>query len=962
MKKSFSRLLAFAAACSMTVSALFVSGISVSALPETKTQLNYYICPNSQLLMENASDYSGLEHGGVLNFNMAANERESAQIVLAPLNKYTSFHYTCFEMKLSDDFKSSDGKSSISKSNFEMYFEHYVEVDKSRWNLAGLGSYPDALIPYKLATDTRISASKRANEFVLDGNQSHDGKRNQGLWFTMKVPEGTKPGTYRTKLVCSYGIASNSPCYQTTIPVVVQVYDFELDNVTNSKTRFAASTGHFGIDGSNVSALKDVIGIESSWKDEAENKYQTEVSEFLNERKLSSGYNFGTYYFADELAAEISKLAETIENPATKAPYYNIYSGYYEAESLVKLDSNLSKNNVVNNFISKTGISLGEDAKDVLQTAASKITSSVTQEKLCSELEALYKNYKSANNRTKQQLSSFFLFLLKPDLSVKRYPMEQNRTGLQMVMEKLVDKSIDDNFDLLQYGFVRVPQIDEPDADSFKHNMANLLSSYIVEDTKKSIKTYIENNSKLNQNPALKDSLLKSLNKVVFVSTSTPTENSGSLSDMLYGGLNAIKNTEIWKYYEQFRKNKYSSYSSGFVREYTVYGTKTKYTVNLPMNYRMNSFCPQFNDFNEDRYSSTAPVSQLKSKLSVYQQNNTDFWWYSTLVSGYNPSVAGYMINENQSKKSGESLNALAVSRVNKWNQYLHGISGELYWGVDVYYTKDAAGNKIFKNDIGITATGQDDDTAADGMLIYPTKQLLKNVYGVTNESVINDIIKENNYFCSSIRLENIAEANDDYDYLCLAQKLIKQKEKEGKNVSTIQSDFNHLFSYVLNEGSYSYTKSVTNSSNLSYARAALARLIVSLNTEEVAPANSRFYTKRIDKVLNWKNSTSSICFDFKATNSINKGSNNNVTLYIQSINAQTNAWESVAKTYTIDVVNGTSKIGTVTSLGNGWYRAKIPFKAFEANSSADGLKSVDVVGFDWVNRSFEMKNFKITR
>ena len=93
-----------------------------------------------------------------------------------------------------------------------------------------------------------------------------------------------------------------------------------------------------------------------------------------------------------------------------------------------------------------------------------------------------------------------------------------------------------------------------------------------------------------------------------------------------------------------------------------------------------------------------------------------------------------------------------------------------------------------FKPDIGITATGGDDYSASDGMLIYPVKQLLKNVYGITDENTLDFMADKYGYFCSSIRLENIAEANDDYDYLTLAEQLVEERPEKRKELQNIIS------------------------------------------------------------------------------------------------------------------------------------------------------------------------------
>lgn len=980
MKKPVKKLLSFLCICTMTLSALPESGLFNGTVVKADGPLNYYVCPNSMLVKETDSDYSGMVNKGTLSFSMAANERESGQIVLAPINNFTTFNYSCFEMSLKTDFIGPKNQR-ISKDNFEIYFEHYVKVEPY-WELKGSGSYPDLLIPYGLATDKQISSVYRANNFSLNGqgNYQNGYKRNQGLWFTMTAPKGTQPGRYTAQLECSFGLASSTQNQKVVIPVEVNIYGFELDTVTKSRTNFESSPGHLpSSNDDRVSKLSEIVGMSASDKDDATLKYQTEICNFLDERKLSNGFNQGIFYNADSLDSDIDKLVKYIRNSETKAPYYNIYHGFFDGgtesgNSLVSLTYTKTPDAVVKEFTDKTGITLSERAKILFKDAlknASSVDSSRTYGSVTGALRDISKTDPKAtdsvqvkNEKTyNKTMASFYLYLLTSNQSVNRYPVRPGTIGLQMVMEKLVDRSVSENFDLLQYGFVRVPQIDEPEVDSFKHNVSNLLSSYVVEETKADIKKYIENNQALSSNPELRSQLLKSLENIHFLSTASPYDESGKMSDMLNNGLKAISGSEVWKYYKQFRNKNYPSYSDGLVQAYPYYkdGKMTPYTVNVPLDYSMKSFCPLFNDFSTNKNVIEHETTLLGSRFETYKQNGTNFWWYSTLTSGMSPALAGYMINENQATANGNSLSALAIARTNKWNQFYKGIKGELFWGVDVCF-RNENGTEVLKTDIGLTAKGQDDGTAADGMLMYPTKQILKNVYKVTDQNKMNSLISSYGYFLSSVRMENIAEANDDYDYLSLAQSLFEQRERDGMSVNSYKSVLNNnCYSYMMDPGSVEYGLPRTTPEHLISSRENLAKIIENMSTESVAPTGSRFYTKKIDSVLGWKQSNASICFDFKATDTIKSSSSNNVTIYIQSINAQTREWEGIAKEYTFNVANGTSSIGKVSSLGNGWYRAEIPFKSFEVKSSAsDGMKSADVVGFTWVNRSFDMRNFKI--
>lgn len=50
-------------------------------------------------------------------------------------------------------------------------------------------------------------------------------------------------------------------------------------------------------------------------------------------------------------------------------------------------------------------------------------------------------------------------------------------------------------------------------------------------------------------------------------------------------------------------------------------------------------------------------------------------------------------------------------------------------------------------------------------------------------------------------------------------------------------------------------------------------------------------------------------------------------------------------------------------TLSNGWKHIELPLNKFTANYSQISnpeIRTLDVVGFDWVNHSFEMRNFRI--
>jgi hypothetical protein len=142
--------------------------------------------------------------------------------------------------------------------------------------------------------------------------------------------------------------------------------------------------------------------------------------------------------------------------------------------------------------------------------------------------------------------------------------------------------------------------------------------------------------------------------------------------------------------------------------------------------------------------------------------------------------------------------------------------------------------------------------------------------------------------------------------------------------------------------------------------------------TETVDPDRNvtRFHVNQLnlsqptkDSVEMWKYSNKKIIFDFRPTNAHNYGSDN-VTLYLQTI-TETGSWKSIASSIKINVVAGTTTLpgATVQTLSNGWKHIELPLNKFTANYSQISnpeIRTLDVVGFDWVNHSFEMRNFRI--
>ena len=117
------------------------------------------------------------------------------------------------------------------------------------------------------------------------------------------------------------------------------------------------------------------------------------------------------------------------------------------------------------------------------------------------------------------------------------------------------------------------------------------------------------------------------------------------------------------------------------------------------------------------------------------------------------------------------------------------------------------------------------------------------------------------------------------------------------------------------------------------------------------------------DSVPMWKYSSKKIIFDFKATNDHYYG-NDNFSINMQTI-TDDGHWYKIANTITVNAVTGATTLpgATVNSLGGGWYHIELPlnkFTPYYGQVSNPGSRTLDVIGFDWVNHSFLMRDFRV--
>jgi len=150
------------------------------------------------------------------------------------------------------------GGAVIAQSNYSLYREHYVHFDTGSLDFGPFatnrplppGTYPDALIPFNdPETGAPLSgngASLQAVPFAVAAGH------NQPIWIDLFVPRGaprSPPGTYHGSVVVT------SSQGQTTVPVSLSVWNFELPLVPSEKTLFFIFNNAHGVVKANQTAL-----------------------------------------------------------------------------------------------------------------------------------------------------------------------------------------------------------------------------------------------------------------------------------------------------------------------------------------------------------------------------------------------------------------------------------------------------------------------------------------------------------------------------------------------------------------------------------------------------------------------------------------------------------------------------------------------------------------------------------
>ncbi|MCQ2796137.1 MAG: hypothetical protein MJ213_02350 [Bacilli bacterium] len=334
-------------------------------------------------------------------------------------------------------------------------------------------------------------------------------------------------------------------------------------------------------------------------------------------------------------------------------------------------------------------------------------------------------------------------------------------TGLETELTTLVEESTNE-VNLLKKAMIYFNQADEPpsgnDADKLPKQLQNVLAENVV---RRSIDFVLAKDIF-----AGKDEVKASLQNLKYFVTSEPT-------DLMDGSL-------------FYQIKEVSDCSASCSLCYCASKDDIKYN-------HMTGYVPYYYNFdkNAPRYS------ELNQML---KDDEYDIWWYGCIQ----PIQPYASVNTNSD---------MIRMRVNKWLQYSYNIEGELYYMANrtqgYAITPDGGREVVPITDEKAVIEGQAiyEGCYGDGQLLYP----VNNTYGVYDSNL---------YYIPSIRLTNIGESNDDYNYLHYAHELISHLSSAQQQVYNKRVD--DILSSITTGARYH----TTDSNVFNTARIALADLI----------------------------------------------------------------------------------------------------------------------------------------
>ena len=149
-----------------------------------------------KVLQDRTDIYDDLKAPATVNISAIRGEEEATQIIMTTGDKPVS----SYEASVSD---LTSGENVLKKENITLYHQKYIEVGAAKEYYTTKGWYPDCLVPFENV--------KKVGENNIAANN------NQGIYFSVEVPQEQPEGSYTGTLSVKIGGATKS------IPVTVNV-------------------------------------------------------------------------------------------------------------------------------------------------------------------------------------------------------------------------------------------------------------------------------------------------------------------------------------------------------------------------------------------------------------------------------------------------------------------------------------------------------------------------------------------------------------------------------------------------------------------------------------------------------------------------------------------------------------------------------------------------------------------
>ena len=190
----------------VVLSTLLLAGYGLTACTPSGDALVEYATLNDvefwqtysteKVLQDRTDIYADLKAPAVIDISAIRGEEEATQIIMTTGDKPVA----AYEASVSD---LTSGDNVLKKENITLYHQKYIEVGAAKEYYTVKGWYPDCLVPFENV--------KKVGENTIAANN------NQGIYFSVEIPEEQPEGSYTGTLSVKIDGATK------TIPVTVKV-------------------------------------------------------------------------------------------------------------------------------------------------------------------------------------------------------------------------------------------------------------------------------------------------------------------------------------------------------------------------------------------------------------------------------------------------------------------------------------------------------------------------------------------------------------------------------------------------------------------------------------------------------------------------------------------------------------------------------------------------------------------